>query len=109
MPSRCSRCESSKPAGPAPTIPTCVRIPLAPLHDAPTESYHRAAALTQVKRGATHRVKILTPERDFEQARQPAVHPDSSESVEAEVQGAGGRGGRPLPRVRAGGSLPVRA
>ena len=27
MPCRCSRCDSSSPAGPAPTIPTCVRIP----------------------------------------------------------------------------------
>src|SRR5215212_2871770 len=26
MPCRCSRCESSVPAGPPPTIPTCVRI-----------------------------------------------------------------------------------
>src|SRR5271156_1549031 len=27
IPSRCSRCASVNPAGPAPTIPTCVRIP----------------------------------------------------------------------------------
>src|SRR6202050_3582429 len=26
MPCRCSKCESTSPAGPAPTIPTCVRI-----------------------------------------------------------------------------------
>src|SRR5262249_24074330 len=27
MPLRCSRCDNSRPAGPAPTMPTCVRIP----------------------------------------------------------------------------------
>src|SRR5215210_5447868 len=30
IPSRCSRCESSSPAGPPPTIPTCVRMCVAP-------------------------------------------------------------------------------
>ena len=32
IPSRCKRCESRSPAGPAPTIPTCVRMAMNPCH-----------------------------------------------------------------------------
>ena len=33
MPARCSRCDSIRPAGPAPTMPTCVRSFIYPVND----------------------------------------------------------------------------
>src|SRR5215210_2006700 len=40
MPDRCSRCESMSPAGPAPTMPTCVRIPCHNRRSALGDRYH---------------------------------------------------------------------
>src|SRR3954463_3395690 len=45
-PSRCRRCASSSPAGPAPTMPTCVRMVLPP---PPSSRYPPPSATLQLQ------------------------------------------------------------
>src|SRR6516165_11334506 len=59
MPSRCRRCESINPAGPAPIIPTCVRMnfPWEALYQRPLLCQRRLEVVDEV-------VRILDPYRE---------------------------------------------
>ncbi len=67
-----------------------------------------------VGQGSLARARARLSQRQSEQGEQqradePRLHSVSSEPVKAEVQAAGGRGGRPQSRVRPGGQISVRA
>src|SRR5882762_5493861 len=80
MPSRCRRCESISPAGPAPTIPTCVRIVSYPdwrlpyTGSAPRAQRGLASARPAVARHARLVVPVVLAKLGFEIALLAADH-----------------------------------
>src|SRR5882762_9800603 len=104
MPSRCRRCESISPAGPAPTIPTCVRIVSYPdwrlpyTGSAPRAQRGLASARPAVARHARLVVPVVLAKLGFEIALLAADHAEVKEQGRRDQQND-----QPIGRQQGGG------